>query len=98
MNSWPSVLPAEPDLTWYLSDMCNYYYELLELEQQRHPCTGTCTNGTPTHPLNPLSNPTGDQSEGQAAYGNAGFNECAQGVSTLAANSSKKINVTVTLK
>ena len=49
-------------------------------------------------PLNPLGNPTGDQSEGQAAYGYAGFNECAQGASTLAANSSKKILETVTLK
>ena len=47
-----------------------------------------CTNGTPTHPLSPLGNPTGDQSEGQAAYGYAGFNGCAQGASTLAANSS----------
>ena len=28
MNSWPSVLPTESDLTWYLSDMCNFYYEL----------------------------------------------------------------------
>ena len=28
MNSWPSVLPTEPDLTWHLSDMCNFYYEL----------------------------------------------------------------------
>ena len=40
----------------------------------------------------------GDQSEGQAAYGYAGFNGCAQGASTLAANSSKKILVTITLK
>ena len=28
MNIWPSVLPTEPDLTWHLSDMCNFYYEL----------------------------------------------------------------------
>ena len=28
MNRWPSVLPTEPDLTWHLSDMCNFYYEL----------------------------------------------------------------------
>ena len=28
MNSWPSVLPTEPDLTWHSSDMCNFYYEL----------------------------------------------------------------------
>ena len=32
----------------------------------------------------------GDQSEGQAAYGYAGFNGCAQGASTLAANSNAK--------
>ena len=28
MNSWQSVLLTEPDLTWHLSDMCNFYYEL----------------------------------------------------------------------
>ena len=56
MNSWPSVLPTEPDLTWYLSDMCNYYYELSVLGLfgvsagvLRAPCKGsrnyyTCAN------------------------------------------------------